>query len=173
VSAPDPPPPSARPHPILYVLFVLTVLNLGLTAALWLRPPPAPVVAAPTPAPPPLPAYLDEAALKELGERITRLYNTRDGVGLHAAFDPAFQSQVTAEGLTEQLGNFIESFGKIDSARFAGYETGLFMGTTVMKLDYDVTLYEGPFDAGVLRLSMIDRGDHAGLSGIQIKGEEP
>lgn len=160
---------SNRTHQVLYVPFLLVMINLGLTISLWLRPTQQPVSPAAQKIAP-LPDYLDDDALAELAGRLQELYNAEDHVAMYAEFDELARVQFMADDLKLQLANFGKVVGKIDDTAFSHHEATDYRGRDAFNLHYKVRLSEGPFSLGTLRLSVIDRDDHAGLMGFFVNG---
>jgi len=91
-------------NPILYVILVLLIANLVLTASLFVSG--SDRGAEPKETAANLPPYASDAELSRLAEHLQFLFNARDFAALYAEFDDLAKVQFTQQDLESQLSQF-------------------------------------------------------------------
>jgi len=153
---------------LLYVLLGLVVANLAMTGLLYQRTAPSSRGGVGEVA---LPAYLTGPTLAELAERIRANFNTKNWSTLYSEFDAVAQVQFSQQKLAEQFERLSPIIGQIERAEYSHHR---FLGRqdagNAFELHYQLQVSGGTFSAGLMTVTFIDRGDHAGLFSVFING---
>lgn len=152
---------------ILYLILLLVIANLVLTAVLWTSQDTRPAEVQTTVTG--LPASLDSAKLTELAERYKELYNADDIRALYADFDDLVKIQLTEKEVVDQFGELKGLVGKIQSFAFTHHDSSRYGNYPLYTLHYKVRL-DGPLPAGNMQITVIDRGDAFGLFRFYVHG---
>jgi hypothetical protein len=164
-------PEAQRAPALLYVILAILVLNLALTAALWLRTGvSSPISGEPVEDQAGLPPYLDATSRETLASDLAQLYNSEEYQAFYDRFDPLAKIQFSEEDLREQLGQFRQLLGRIEASAYSHHESTRHGDFHAYAIYYKVRLSDGAFPQGDLKVSVIDRGDRAGLFGFLING---
>ena len=166
--------PSSEPpraHPLLYVVLVVTLVNLLLTGTLWFSAGHRQQPQSDTPSTSDsLPSYLDEAGLANIASDLTHYYNAQDGEAFYAAMDDLAKVQLSLKDIQSELDRLPALVGKIEASAYSHYESSTYGSFPSYNLIYKVRLAGGPFEGGTLSVSVIDRGGRHGLIGFRVNG---
>lgn len=161
-----------RNSALLAVLIVLVTANLGLTAWLAFRQPPATTAVATADANPDGKA-IDEQAAEAFAKRLIGHYNANDVDAVYALFDDLARVQLPREKLAEQMTKLHEVLGRVDEVAFERSElAGTNAGTDYYNLHYRASLTGGPFRSGTMKLTVVQRGDALNLFGFFLNGAD-
>ena len=152
-------------HPLLYVLTLLVVLNLVVTAWIALH-----YVRTPR-STKELPATVEQIR-EEVAARIVDAYNRRDFSSLYDVFDPYARAQLSEEGLTEPFRKSRDALGEITSTEFSHHAfVGRQRDRDWYELHYRMELYGGKMNSGSLKITVGGNGDSFGIMRIDLRSD--
>ena len=152
-------------HPLLYVLTLLVVLNLVVTAWIALH-----YVSAPR-STKELPAAVEQMR-DEAAARIVDAYNRRDFTGLYDVFDPYARAQVSEEQFTEPFSRSRDALGEITSTEFSHHAfVGRQLDRDWYELHYRMELSGGQVSSGSLKITVVGGGDSFGIMRIDLRSD--
>lgn len=152
-------------HPLLYVLTLLVVINLVVTA--WIALHFATATEPTKELPPAAAAIRDEAPT-----RIVDAYNRRDFAALYDVFDPFAKSQVSQEQVAAPFSKTRDALGEITSTEFTHYAfVGHQKDRDWYELYFHMDLSGGDVSSGILKITVAGVGDHFGIMRIDLRSE--
>ena len=151
---------------VVGLLAVLVAANLSLTAYLAFRSPTdasaSKVVES---------SVISEAEAGTLAKDVIAHYNNRDSAALYQMFDPLARIQITQKQLADQTNRLQDLLGSVGEVVYSHAElVGTSDGKTYYALHYRVSMLEGPFQNGTLKLTVVQNKDNLGLFGFFLNG---
>lgn len=159
---------SSRSRTFDYVIIILLLANLALTAYAIFKPPAgvAQVDAAASGM-----ADVNDAEAHALASEFIAIYNADDLDRLYDEFDPLAKAQITKEQLGEQLTQVRTLIGSISDPAFSSaLMAGTDNGRQYINLMYKVRLSERAFSAGDMKLTATRREKGLSLVGFHVTG---
>lgn len=114
---------------------------------------------------------ISETEAGTLAKDVIAHYNNRDSAALYQMLDPLARIQITQKQLAEQtdrLHSFLSSVSEVVYSHAELVDTN--EGKTYYTLHYGVSMKEGPFQNGTLKLTVVQNKDNLGLFGFFLNG---
>jgi hypothetical protein len=151
--------PSPRAHPLLYVLTVLVMVNLVITAWLAMRPSGRTVGGTKS-----LPSSLTKTERTRLFESFQSAYNAEDYNALYQIFDSVAQVQISRPVFDQQVGHLRNLFGRVENGVYSHHEyTGNEQGREWFLLHYVVKFEKASERKGYLIITIASAGREFGI----------
>lgn len=149
---------------LLNVIFVLVLLNLGLTWLVLER-----QVAYPAALTNERIAGLDPLIAKTWGEKVATMYNQQDHRGLYRLFNEQAKLKISHQQLQNQLKNLFKLFGQIENTSFvSAHKIGEKGDELYYSLLFNISVSEVSKQAPKLTIVVVKKDAQVSMYGVRI-----